>query len=52
MLDFLSMHGYGIYIWSTYTITFFVFIINLFLIYHDKKKIHKILKTLHNEPQT
>ena len=44
MNEFLNMGGYGIYVWSAYGITFFIFAVNLFLSLQEKKQIKKIIR--------
>ncbi len=40
----LSMGGYGAYVWSAYGITFIVFILNIGLIFREMRKIKKTIK--------
>lgn len=42
--ELLSMGGYGVYVWTTYSITLFVFGINLFYSLREKRQIKKIIK--------
>lgn len=37
--ELMNMHGYGIYVWSSYAIVFIVFIINLLSVWREKKTI-------------
>lgn len=40
----LDMGGYGVYVWTTYTITLLVFGINVFVSLHEKKQVKKALQ--------
>jgi heme exporter protein CcmD len=42
--DIISMGGYGAYVWSAYSMTFFVFSVLAFLTLKDKKKMKKTLQ--------
>lgn len=44
-----SMGGYGVYVWTTYSITLIVFGINLLTTLREKREVKKILKNLHTE---
>lgn len=46
MNELLQMGGYGIYVWSAYGITFFVFAINLMTSFQQTKKIIKKVNQL------
>lgn len=41
---FLTMGGYGWYVWPAYCITLFVFGINLFIFSREKKQVRKTIK--------
>ncbi|HSW68833.1 MAG TPA: heme exporter protein CcmD [Gammaproteobacteria bacterium] len=42
--DLFTMGGYGWYVWSAFSITFFVLGFNLFLFAYEKKQIKKNLR--------
>ncbi|GEM_PF-3283096 len=52
----LSMGGYGMYVWTAYSITLMVFSINLIFIFFEKKKVKEIVRDhllkKKNEPYT
>ena len=39
-----EMGGYGIYIWTTYSITLLVFALNLFFSFQEKRRVKKIIQ--------
>jgi heme exporter protein D len=45
MHDFFSMGGYGVYVWTSYATTFFVFILNIVLSLREKKQIKKLIRS-------
>jgi len=49
MNDIFWMGEYGTYVWTAYSITLFVFGLNIFMTYREKHKIKKLLKTLRDE---
>lgn len=42
--QFIHMGGYGVYVWTTYGITLFVFGLNLSLVFLEKRAIKKMAK--------
>jgi heme exporter protein CcmD len=42
--EILSMGGYGLYVWTAYSITLLVFGINLFAALFEKKQVKKTLR--------
>lgn len=49
MLSNVSMHGYGIYIWSSYGLTFLVFSINIAQVFIEKARLKKRLTEKQHE---
>lgn len=49
--ELFNMHGYGLYIWPAYCLTFFVFSINLCFVRWEKKQVKKIIRQYY-ESQT
>ena len=39
-----DMGGYGIYIWTTYSITLLVFALNLLFSFQEKRRVKKIIQ--------
>ena len=48
--EFISMNGYGLYVWPAYSITLIVFFINIVLAYYEKKEIKKHIRKYLNNP--
>jgi len=47
MLEWLSMGGYGRYIWPAYIITLLVFVIVFVISCYERNRIKKIVKNYH-----
>lgn len=43
-MNYLSMGGFGIYVWPCFGFTFLVFIINIIAVIFEKKSIKKIIR--------
>lgn len=39
-----DMGHYGVYVWSAYAITLFIFGINIFSVFREKKQLQKFIK--------
>lgn len=42
--EFFAMGGYALYVWTAYGLTLFVFGINVWLTFSEKRHINKIIK--------
>lgn len=42
--EIISMGGYGLYVWTAYSITLLVFGMNLFTAIREKKRVKKTLR--------
>mgnify|MGYP001764987688 CR=1 FL=1 len=46
--DFLSMGGYGLYVWGSYLVTVAAIVIELYLLKKDRVQTLKLLKRMRN----
>lgn len=43
LIELFNMGDYGIYVWSAYFVTLFIFGINLFITFKEKNKVKKMV---------
>ena len=41
--EIFNMGGYGVYVWSAYSLALFVFGMNLYLVMSEKRKVKKMI---------
>lgn len=50
LYNVLTMGGYGLYVWTTYSLTLLVFGINVFASFRERKQVKNILRGYLSQP--